>query len=120
MITYCGLDCSACPIHLATLEKDARKKASMRVAIAAEIEKLYGMKCAAEQITDCDGCLADGRLFAACAGCKVRTCAREKGVENCAHCSEYVCGNLQRFFDYGGKLVHVDAAKRLADIRKSL
>jgi hypothetical protein len=121
MITYCGLDCSTCPIHLATLESDLMKQRSMRQNIAVEIERLYGMKCRADDITDCDGCpTTDGRLFAACAKCKVRECAREKGVANCAHCGEYVCQKLQVFFDHGGKLLHMDAKARLDEIREAL
>jgi hypothetical protein len=121
MLAYCGLDCSACPIRLATQETDPERQRSMRQGIVADIQRLYAMTCTVEDITDCDGCRSDtGRLFAACAGCGVRQCARERHLENCAHCSEYVCRTLQGFFDHGGKLLHMDARKRLDEIRETL
>jgi hypothetical protein len=121
MLAYCGLDCSGCPIRTATGVKDLARQTQMREDIARQIEKLYGMKCTAEDITDCDGCRMDeGRLFVACAMCNIRKCAREKVVENCAHCGEYVCEKLQGFFDHGGKLLNMDAKARLDVIREAL
>ncbi len=121
MFTYCGLDCEGCPIYLATRVEDRQAQERMRADIAVQIERLYGMKCRAEDITDCDGCVADaGRLFAGCRMCRIRPCAREKGLENCAHCDEYVCAKLQEFFDLGGKLLHMDARGRLDTVRTGL
>ena len=114
------MDCSGCPIHLATGVEDRKKQTRMREDIARQIEQLYGMKCRPEDITDCDGCRTDGgRLFAACAKCGIRKCARGKSMENCAHCGEYVCDKLQEFFDHGGKLLHMDAKARLDAIREA-
>jgi len=30
--------------------------------------------------------------------CEVRKCGEEKGVKNCAYCSEYVCEKLDNFY----------------------
>jgi hypothetical protein len=93
----------------------------MRQDIAGQIERLYGMTCRAEDVTDCDGCSTEGgRLFVSCQKCGIRKCARGKGLENCAHCGEYVCAKLQEFFDYGGKLLHMDAKGRLDAVRAGL
>jgi len=121
MLAYCGLDCLGCPIHLATQVADDARKRQMREDIARQIEQLYGVKCTADGITDCDGCRADkGRIFSACQKCGVRSCARARGLENCARCNEYACEMLEKFFSYGGKLVHGDARARLDTIRKTM
>jgi hypothetical protein len=121
MIAYCGLNCVKCPIYLATRETNAEKQKQKREEIARQIEEKYGMQCRVEDVTDCDGCPAQGgRLFSGCQKCRIRKCAREKGIENCAHCSEYACEKLEAFFNFGGKLVEGDAKKRLDGIRKSL
>ena len=121
ILAYCGLDCFGCPIRLATQIAEGAGQRQMREDIARQIEQLYGMKCTADDITDCDGCATEGgRLFAACQKCGIRTCARDKGYENCAHCGQYACGQLNEFFSQGGKLLHMDARKRLNAIRETL
>jgi hypothetical protein len=121
MIAYCGLKCETCPIYLATREKDHAKQVKMREDIAGKILKEYGIKCRGEDITDCDGCpTQNGRLFAGCQKCRIRPCARERGLENCAYCGDYACDKLTEFFNFGGKLVNTDAKKQLDAIRKSL
>jgi len=87
----------------------------MRIEIARQIKKHYGQECKPEDVADCDGCRAeDVRLF--CGGdCQIRKCAKDKGLENCAYCGEYVCERLGKFFalDPGAK-------KRLDEIRRRL
>ena len=98
-IAYCGLDCSACPIHLATLEPDAVKQYAMRVSIAHECFVHYGMKLQPEEVNDCDGCLANtGRLFSSCRNCEIRKCASAKELESCAFCEDYACELLDEMF----------------------
>ena len=116
MIAYCGLNCSGCPIYLATRVDDSQKQKQMREDIARQIEQHYGTRYRAEDVTDCDGCRTqDGRLFSACQQCGIRKCAREKGLENCAHCSEYACEQLKKFFSSDR-----DAKARLDAIRKAM
>jgi len=42
-----------------------------------------------------------GRLFSGSTKCEIRKCAKAKGIENCAHCSEYACEKLEKFFATG-------------------
>jgi len=59
----------------------------------------YGMTYGPAEIGDCDGCgTQNGRLFTGCMSCPIRNCARQKGVETCAGCSEYACEKLETFF----------------------
>jgi len=88
----------------------------MRAEIARQTNDIYKEKMKAEDVTDCDGCKTKtGRLFSGCKKCQIRKCAREKGVENCAHCSEYACEKLEKFF-----VTYLEAKTRLDVIRSTL
>ncbi len=106
IISYCGLLCQSCPIYLATREIDVLRKQKLVFEIIRACKEHYGIEYKYEDINDCDGCTSDtGRLFIGCKNCKVRTCAIQKEVENCAHCEEYACDNLLESFksDPGAK-----------------
>ena len=96
-LTYCGLICQTCAIYLATREKDPGKRHQMRIKIAEQIKEYYGQECKPGDVVDCDGCKAEGgKLFST--GCKIKICAVEKGIENCAYCHEYPCDALEKLF----------------------
>ena len=94
MIAICGLSCHECPALLATKADDDEKRKEL-----AEIwSKEYGRELAPSAI-NCNGCLTDGeQVFGHCHVCEIRACGREKKVENCAHCDDYVCDKLAAFF----------------------
>jgi hypothetical protein len=116
MLSFCGLTCDKCPIYLATREKNDEKKHKMRIEIAQQIKEHYGQDCKAEDVTDCDGCKAEGgRLFSGSENCQIRKCAIGKAIENCAYCSEYACEKLEKFFD-----IESDAKARLDEIRSRI
>jgi hypothetical protein len=99
---------------MATLETDLTKQAEMRVKIEEELSRIYGTIPKPGIITDCDGCKApDGRLFTGCAGCKIRLCASERNLINCAWCNDYPCGKLENHFVYDP-----ESRSRLDEIRK--
>ncbi len=116
MMAYCGLMCQTCPIHVATLQENKEEQKKMREEIARLCRENYGMQCEPDDITDCDGCTsAGGRLFLACRNCLVRQCARQRRLENCAYCTDYVCAQLEAVF------VSDPAAKqRLEQIRNHI
>jgi hypothetical protein len=96
MIAYCGLVCSDCPTFLATQNDDdiARKKT---VDLYAE---KFGFMLKPEDI-NCDGCKSEGgKLIGYCQTCEIRRCCREKGLENCAHCSDQPCEMLTKFHEF--------------------
>ena len=116
MIAYCGLNCLKCPVYLATREKDEEKKKKMRIDIIGECKKRYGIELKLDKVTDCDGCLIEGgRLFSGSKKCEIRNCARKRRVENCAHCHDYACEKLAKFF-----FTDPEAKKQLDQIRKNL
>ncbi|OYD13922.1 hypothetical protein CH333_09455 [candidate division WOR-3 bacterium JGI_Cruoil_03_44_89] len=111
MIAYCGIKCSECPAFLATQKDDDNE----RKKVAEMWSKQFNAEIKPEDI-NCDGCLTEGgRLVDYCRVCEIRKCAREKRVENCAHCDDYGCEKLNKF------ITNVpDAKATLEEIRKSL
>lgn len=96
---YCGLRCDACPIRLASIEKDEERQYAMRVSISKQCNTLYGLTLQPEDIGDCDGCRAKtNRKFPTCKQCEIRTCAIGKHIQNCASCLNYGCEKLQAHF----------------------
>ncbi|MBN1311448.1 MAG: DUF3795 domain-containing protein [Anaerolineae bacterium] len=92
MIAYCGLVCTECPAYIATQKDDM--EALKRVA--EMWGKEYGGSLTAQDCI-CDGCITEGRKIGHCNECKVRLCAMERGVVNCAHCADYGCKTLTDF-----------------------
>ena len=111
MIGCCGLPCHECGAFLATQHDDDVK----RKEVAELWSKEYQKDIRPEDI-NCDGCVAvDGIHFDYCNVCEIRKCARARSVANCAHCDDYGCDTITRFFEI------VPACKtRLDEIRAAL
>ncbi len=116
MISCCGLNCHGCAIYLATREKNDEKRSKMRVEISQQIKEHYGEEYRPEDVSDCDGCCAEGgRLFSGSRKCHMRKCSRQKHIENCASCDEYSCQKLEELF-----ATDPEARKRLDKIQSKL
>jgi hypothetical protein len=99
MIAYCGLSCRTCPIYLASIELNEKKKNDLKVSIIHECKEYYGIEYNIWDINDCDGCKSDsGRIFSGCSKCNVRICAVEKGITNCGYCEDYTCEKLRELY----------------------
>lgn len=111
MIAFCGACCNECPGFLATQNDDDDARAK-----TAELwSKMYDCELKVEDI-NCDGCKKDGgRLLGHCTVCEIRLCGLEKQIENCAHCDDYVCEKLEKFFGMAP-----DLRKTLDAIRETL
>ncbi len=102
--SYCGIYCGACSVsrHGETGRGDAF------------VSCLGGVP--GEELA-CGGCKSDV-LYAGCRICKLRDCARAKGVAHCADCADYPCGMYRSWRSSGRILPHVrEAAASLAAIR---
>ncbi|MFX1366166.1 MAG: DUF3795 domain-containing protein [Promethearchaeota archaeon] len=115
IIAYCGLNCSECPIFIATKKNDDKE----RQKVAKNWSKLLNSEYEKEDI-NCDGCHSKkGRLWVNCRNCDVRNCGLEMEVETCGHCIDYSCEKLDNRLK--GFLKWEDfARKNLEAIRKSL
>jgi len=94
MLAYCGINCNACPVFVASQADDAHQKAQ----VAALWSKRYKMNLTPDDIA-CDGCrTSDGKLFSHCKTCFIRNCAVSKNVNTCRDCEVYACEELSRLF----------------------
>ena len=108
MIAFCGLGCHECGAFIATQNNDDEK----RTEVAELWSKQFNADIKREDI-NCDGCHSDsGNLFSHCKVCEIRKCGMEESITNCAHCDQYSCEKLDKFFD-----MVPDAKKRLDGIR---
>ena len=112
LIAMCGLDCAKCEAYLATQKDDLAEKER----VAKSWSQIYGAEFTPESIT-CDGCPPDGKRLSSYAQelCKIRKCAKSKGLQNCAHCPQYPCQDLLDFFNMA-----TEAKTNLEKIRKSI
>jgi hypothetical protein len=110
MISYCGEVCTECSAYVATQSNDLA--ALQRVA--DEWNQEFGYTLKAEDCI-CDGCLGNGRRIDYCRTCAVRACAIERGLESCAHCTDYACEKVTVCFEHSPETQDV-----LDKIRRSL
>jgi hypothetical protein len=92
VIAYCGVKCGECGAYLATKNNDEVKRSE----VAKEWSQKFGAQMQPEVI-NCMGCTSEGPFFFYCNMCDIRTCASNKGLENCAHCDDYACETLEAF-----------------------
>jgi len=111
MISCCGLMCHKCGAFLASINDDHEKRAE----VARLWSKQYGADIKPEDI-NCGGCRSEGGIhFNYCHVCEIRKCVMEKDLANCAHCQDYACETVEKFF----RMVP-DAKKLLDGIRRKI
>jgi hypothetical protein len=83
MIGYCGINCLECSAYKGTVNTD--------IALLEKAAGNFWNGAYSAQEWVCLGCTpADqGCLARFCATCKIRDCAIEQGVQNCAACTDY-------------------------------
>ena len=112
MISYCGLVCSECAAYIATQAGDQEALAR----VAAQWREEYNAPDITPEAVVCDGCVATtDRHCGHWHECDIRICGAERGVVNCAHCGDYACAKLERFFGFVP-----DAREVLEGVRSSL
>jgi hypothetical protein len=95
IIGVCGITCTDCPAYKATRADDDAE----REKVAETWSKEFNAELKPEDI-NCDGCTAlEGKHFGYCGQCEIRACGLGKEVDNCAHCSDYACEKLGKFFE---------------------
>jgi hypothetical protein len=95
MISYCGINCAACPAYtLPRLGERLHMKGLFQWLLKRGM-RLRGLHPPEGEVI-CDGCIAiDARCLKPCLDCAVRCCAMETGVVNCAHCAKFGCERLR-------------------------
>lgn len=90
-IAYCGLDCSSCDVYRATAFDDD----DLRQAYSAKVFEQFKIEVEPASV-NCHGCRDARPKSGYCAWCQVRTCAIDRGYENCAYCPDYACDKLDK------------------------
>jgi len=89
-IGKCGCDCKKCPTF-----KNNIRTIGDRKKCSAGWEKFIGIKLSPQKLKPCDGCsIPDSKRKTYYLNCKIRKCAMINGVENCAFCTAFPCGEL--------------------------
>lgn len=79
--SYCGIYCGACPIHWYGVP-------GVRDPFLSCFPDLP------EDERKCEGCKAD-KPYAGCGTCRIRSCARGKGISHCIECECFPCGTYR-------------------------
>ena len=93
LIAYCGLDCSTCEAYIHTQENNTS-------ALEQLLEKWrveFNLPNMEMKDLICDGCSSDERMGGYCAVCVTRACARQRQLNTCAECPDYLCEQLANF-----------------------
>jgi len=91
--SYCGVYCGACDIMISY--KSGKKQPLALLWTEPTAKSLYkglGLKYDNSKPfkLECHGCKSD-QLFVNCSVCKIRECARLRGINHCIDCSNYPC-----------------------------
>jgi len=117
IIAYCGLNCSECPVFLATKTHDRALQEKTAREWSAQFSAFTGRTDLRAEEMVCDGCAAaDGRIFPGCRVCPMRICAQGQKLTTCADCGRFEsCEQLNGFFTQAA-----DAKQRLMELRRKI
>jgi len=87
ILSKCGYRCDICPAYTGNI-----KGGEDRMKVSRGWKRLFGFEIPPDKI-ECAGCHNEGRH--ADSNCPVRPCAIDKGVENCAFCTDFECDALK-------------------------
>jgi Golgi nucleoside diphosphatase len=111
ILSKCGYRCDLCPAYTENIKSEADK-----TAVSEGWKRLFGFNIPPDEI-ECMGCHNKGKQ--ADAGCPVRPCVMEKGIENCALCESFECDSLKTrtgfvddYLKKGGKAVSEEDYQR--------
>jgi hypothetical protein len=111
IIAICGVNCAECPAYLAHKNDDDE----LRAKTARQWAKMFEGTFKPEDI-NCVGCLeTTGPQIGNCARCEIRKCGMERKLADCAHCPDYACEKLTKFFE-----MYPSPKANLEEIRASL
>lgn len=114
MIAICGLVCDDCMAFVATQKNDDTLREKVVEAWSTKEDPLR------LEDVDCDGCTAGKRLHSFCQVCEVRKCGLLRNIDNCAYCSEFPCGKLEKLWGSFRTVSAEEAKANLAEIRKQI
>ncbi len=121
LCTYCGFYCGMCDVYQGIVSDHAEQ--------LQRLMKFYGLKAetfevdadsysdfetvlssVVEKLDDIPPCSEGCSLYA---GCEIRPCARERGVETCAFCDDFPCAKVKAFDEKFKNLVVLRRQKEI-------
>ena len=108
--SYCGIYCGACDIMMSyKTGKKHRLALLWNEKTVKSLHKGLGLKYDDSKPfkLECHGCKSD-QLFVNCSVCKIRECARQKGIEHCIDCDHYPCDQTLAMKKNVSLLQHVE------------
>jgi hypothetical protein len=112
LVAPCGLYCGACPMYLASQDKDGERFKDLLKQFSAGKMQLK------QEDLLCDGCIANGRVASFCRKCALRSCAAGKSnVTRCSDCAEFPCAKITDF-NNDGMLHHAEVLANLRQIKE--
>ena len=92
ILAICGYRCDLCPLYAKNIGSEEDKE-----RLSQDYSRIFGFDITPEDV-ECVGCKNEGHHPDS--GCPVRPCALAKGVENCAHCGDFMCDKLLTKTDF--------------------
>jgi hypothetical protein len=100
MRAFCGAVCDECPALVATVKKDRTAQEKLAKVWSGDLKVLTGRDRLTADEMSCWGCMNPGDHFLGCQRCEIRTCAMDRGVENCGRCEDYAsCDSIQSLLE---------------------
>ena len=94
LIAYCGINCSTCPLFIAT----STENISLKQELAGKWGEIYNCTFDIEEMK-CYGCKS-GRKFFLSDKCNITQCNTSKGVHTCKQCSNSPCKRINEFYEW--------------------
>lgn len=110
MLAFCGLNCAECDIYKAG-KGDTESMQRVLNWFKEEAQRIIK----SEQVK-CGGCKGDLESHWS-PKCEILSCARQKDVEECYNCADFICYKLVAFENDGSDR-HRIAVERLKNIKK--
>ncbi len=97
IIACCGLDCSKCDAHIATVTNDNE----LLIKTIEKWKAHYNIPDIAPEQLKCTGCREEGIKMIHCSQCGIRNCAAAKGLQTCAGCELLEkCNLIEKIHNY--------------------
>lgn len=85
--------CDLCPAYNGNIKSFADRQ-----RVSEGWLEYFGLNMLPEEV-GCSGCLGEGKLMRTNAGCPIRSCVRQRGIERCELCDNPACGKLKSLLE---------------------
>lgn len=87
ILSYCGYDCTKCPVYKATEKANLELLKQIVITPGEEVEQTI-------ENLGCFGCCNKKSVNHLCDKCPIRLCALSNNLPNCGYCNNFPCEKL--------------------------